>query len=201
MGATIAPTMRQQAHQQLSDYLDLFPAERQRLQALRLQLDEDPHDPLSRANMRGHVTTSAIVLDAAGARVLMIQHRIIGRWLQPGGHYEPGQSLWDSACREVREETGLQSLRAHPLWPAAVPLDIDSHAIAANPRKGEGAHWHHDYAYLLQAADDDAAEALQAQEQEVAGVAWWPLPQLAGQGEARFDAVLAKLKALGLDAG
>ncbi len=194
--------MRQQAHQQLRDYLDLFPAERQRLQALSLQLDEDPQDPLSRANMRGHVTTSAIVLDAASARVLMIQHRIIGRWLQPGGHYEPGQSLWDSACREVREETGLQSLRAHPLWAAAVPLDIDSHAIAANPRKGEGAHWHHDYAYLLQAdGDDAAAEALQAQEQEVDGVAWWPLAQLAGQGEPRFDAVLAKLKALGLSAG
>lgn len=190
--------MRQQARQQLSDYFELFPAERQRLQALRLQLDEDQDDPLSRANMRGHVTTSAIVLDAASARVLMIQHRIIGRWLQPGGHHEPGQGLWESACREVREETGVVSLRAHPLWPAAVPLDIDSHAIAANPRKGEGAHWHHDYAYLLQA---DAGEALQAQPQEVSGVAWWPLQQLAGQREARFDAVLAKLKALGLVAG
>lgn len=191
-------TMRSQAQHQLEHYLRHFPAEAQRLRALRQQLQEDAAEPLSRANMRGHVTTSAIVLDASSTRVLMIRHRIIGRWLQPGGHAEPGQALWDSACREVREETGLQTLRAHPLWPEPLPLDIDSHAIAPNPAKGEGAHWHHDYAYLLQA---DASEALQAQEDEVSGVAWWPLPMLAGQGEPRFDAVLAKLKALGLDAG
>lgn len=191
-------TMRTQAQHQLDHYLSCFPDEDRRLLALRQQLQEDAADPLSRTNMRGHVTTSAIVLDASSTRVLMIRHCVIGRWLQPGGHAEPGQALWDSACREVREETGLQTLRAHPLWPEPLPLDIDSHAIAANPAKGEGAHWHHDYAYLLQA---DAGEALQAQEDEVSGVAWWPLAMLAGQGEPRFDAVLTKLKALGLEAG
>jgi len=190
---------RAQAQQQLERYLQRFPGEAQRLDALRLQLDEDAGDPLSRANMRGHVTTSALVLDATLQHLLMIHHRVIGRWLQPGGHYESGGSgagLWDSALREVAEETGLdlQILQAHPGFGSALPLDIDSHAIAANPRKGEEAHWHHDYAYLVIAPMD---QALAPQLDEVAGVAWRPLASLDHAGEARFRGLAAKLAALG----
>lgn len=193
---------RAQARQQLALYLQRFPAEAQRLSALRAQLDEDPGDPLSRANMRGHVTTSALVLDPTLQHMLMIHHRLIGRWLQPGGHYESGESgageagLWDSALREVAEETGLAlaALQPHPVFGAALPLDIDSHAIAANPRKGEGAHWHHDYAYLVIAP---MGQALAPQLDEVAGVAWRPLAALGDSGEARFRGLAAKLAALG----
>lgn len=186
---------RQEARQQLALYLQRFPAEAERLAALRAQLDEDPGDPLARANMRGHVTTSALVLDPTLTHTLLIQHRVIGRWLQPGGHHEAGQGLWDSALREVAEETGETRLSAHPAWGQALPLDIDSHAIAANPKKGEGAHWHHDYAYLVIAPHEP--DRLRAQLEEVHGAAWWPLAEfLAGSSEPRFRGLAAKLAAL-----
>ena len=192
---------RREVRQQLALYLRRFPAEAQRLTALRAQLDEDAGDPLSRANMRGHVTTSALVLDPTLSHTLLIHHRVIGRWLQPGGHYEAGgaagQSLWASALREVAEETGLDAATAlspHPAWGQALPLDIDSHAIAANPAKGEGAHWHHDYAYLVIAPL--RPQDLTPQLAEVHGAAWRPLAELAASAEPRFRGLAAKLQAL-----
>ncbi|WP_249937398.1 NUDIX hydrolase [Roseateles sp. DAIF2] len=186
--------MREEARRQLALYLARFPAESERLAALQAQLDEDAGDPLSRANMRGHVTTSALVLDPSLTHTLLIHHRVIGRWLQPGGHYEAGQGLWESALREVAEETGVTRLAAHPVWGAALPLDIDSHPIAANPNKGEGEHWHHDYAYLVIAPM--TGQDLAPQLAEVHGAAWRPLAELADSGEARFRGLAGKLKEL-----
>ena len=182
--------MRAEARLQLTAYLQRFPAEADRLAALRAQFAEDPGDLFSRANMRGHITTSAFVLDPGLQQILMIHHRTLNRWLQPGGHHEAGQGLWESAMREAMEETGVAALAAHPNFGALMPLDIDSHAIPANPRKAEAAHWHHDYAYLMIAPLD---VALRPQLDEVNGVAWQRLDALAD--EPRFRAVALKLAA------
>jgi 8-oxo-dGTP pyrophosphatase MutT (NUDIX family) len=139
-----------------------------------------------RRTLPGHVTTSAIVLDPAAEHVLLVFHRALGRWLQPGGHWEsdpdfpaadPAFSpLAASAAREVREETGIASLVLHA-WHAgsAVPVDVDTHAIPANPRKGEPAHVHFDVRFAFVAPPD---ALLQAQEDEVSGVAWKPFGDL-----------------------
>lgn len=44
------------------------------------------------------------------AEILMIQDRL-GRWTIPKGHVEPGESLEQTAIREVAEETGMTHLR------------------------------------------------------------------------------------------
>lgn len=183
-------SQRAEAAGQLARYLARYPDEAARLAALAAQLAEDAGDVFGRANMRGHITTSAIVLDASLTQVLLIHHKTLDRWLQPGGHYEAPGSLWDSALREVAEETGLRGLRAHPAL-QGLPLDIDSHAIPANPRRQEGAHWHHDYAYLALAAA--APQALSAQLDEVHEAAWRPLAQLAGLPNDRLHRVARKL--------
>ncbi len=189
----VIPPQRSAARQQLSAYLQRHPAEAGRLAALQRQFDEDPGDLFSRANMRGHITTSAFVLDPGLQQILLIHHGTLKRWLQPGGHHEAGQSLWESALREVMEETGVAALSAYPNFGSALPLDIDSHAIPANPRKGELAHWHHDYAYLTIAPLD---AVLRPQLDEVSGVAWRPLASLDAAGEARWRSLLSKLDAL-----
>jgi 8-oxo-dGTP pyrophosphatase MutT (NUDIX family) len=45
-----------------------------------------------------------------GLQILMIQDRL-GRWTIPKGHVEEGESLEQTAVREVAEETGLTHLR------------------------------------------------------------------------------------------
>lgn len=188
--------MRDAALHELSRYLAHFPDEAQRLAALRDQLlDPTGEDIFARSTMRGHITASALVLSADHRSLLLIHHRVIGRWLQPGGHVEPGQDLWASACREVAEETGVSAIERLALGPfGAIPIDIDTHAIAANTRKGEGAHWHHDFLYLARA---EANAALQAQLDEVHAVQWAPLSWLTENPEERWQLIAAKLQTLG----
>jgi len=49
-------------------------------------------------------------IKAGGVQILMIQDRL-GRWTIPKGHVEPGESIQQTALREVAEETGLSNLR------------------------------------------------------------------------------------------
>ena len=104
-----------------------------------------PEDPLARDNPVGHVTASAVVARPGGEAFLLVFHRKLGRWLQPGGHVEhEDASAFDAAVREAREETGIQDFEA-PLEREI--LDVDVHQIPA--RKNEPAHHHFDVRFLL----------------------------------------------------
>jgi len=118
-------------------------------------VDRHP-DPFDRRIAEGHLTGSAFVLDAAGLRVLLLYHRKLRRWLQPGGHADRGERTGESvALREAREETGLRGLVLHPAAPR--PLDVDVHAIPARP--GEPAHEHLDLRYLVLAGEGEIVPA------------------------------------------
>ena len=108
-------------------------------------LDRHP-DPFDRDILEGHFTGSAVVVSATGDRVLLLHHRKLDRWLQPGGHAEPGEREGAMvALREAREETGIEGLILHPAAPR--PLDVDVHPIPA--RGDEPAHRHLDLRYLV----------------------------------------------------
>jgi 8-oxo-dGTP diphosphatase len=54
------------------------------------------------------------VFDADLTQVLLVRHPWRG-WVPPGGKVEPGETPREAACREVREETGLEAeLLARP---------------------------------------------------------------------------------------
>jgi 8-oxo-dGTP pyrophosphatase MutT (NUDIX family) len=92
-----------------------------------------------------HVTGSAVVVGPRGTVLHM--HKRLRRWLQPGGHVEPGEGPWDAAWRESREETGLAVV--HPSGGPRL-IHVDVHGAA------EG-HTHLDLRYLLLAPDRDPA--------------------------------------------
>lgn len=162
---------------------------REHLALLRWQIAER-HALDGRDTFPGHVTTSAIVLSPDHMQILLIDHVVIGRWLQPGGHYEPAEFFHQSAAREALEETAVAGLALHP-WHRGgdLPFAIDSHDVPGKPARGEPAHIHHDLQYLFLA---DPALPLVAQEEEVHAAAWKPiaaLDEIAPRAFARLASV------------
>ncbi len=131
--------------------------------------------PFDRAIAEGHLTGSALVVAEDGSAVLLLRHRKLQRWLQPGGHAESGELRGeDVALREAREETGLDELRLHPAAPR--PLDVDVHAIPARP--GEPAHQHLDLRYLVLAPAGAAHARCQDETDDLRWFSWDELPGL-----------------------
>jgi 8-oxo-dGTP pyrophosphatase MutT (NUDIX family) len=118
----------------------------------------EPDEALfSRKNFAGHITGSGFVLSRS-ARVLLIHHWALDRFLQPGGHVDEGETPLEAAQREIAEETGITQLSHVPFFDdALVPMDIDSHPIPAKPKRGEPAHVHHDFRYLFRYTGDEDA--------------------------------------------
>jgi 8-oxo-dGTP pyrophosphatase MutT (NUDIX family) len=100
----------------------------------------DAHpDALVRQCAEGHLTGSAMVVDPATRRVVLLLHRKLGRWLQPGGHADGDANLPAVALREASEETGIAGLRV--VTPA---VDVDVHEVGPPP-----SHLHLDVRYLV----------------------------------------------------
>lgn len=146
-----------------------------------------------RKSMAGHCTSSMLVLSSDHEQALLIHHKVYGTWIPPGGHFEADSaSLYESAVRELREETGLTEFNGL-LWDDFL-LDIDTHAIPERREKGEGAHWHYDFMYVAEAPRDFQ---LVPQESEVKGVEWRSLSDLAQDSIERNRRLVHKLKLLG----
>ena len=86
---------------------------------------------------RVHVTAAGIVVSELG--IVLLHHKRLGIWVQPGGHIEAGESPQQAALRESREETGLPI--RHPSGGARL-VHIDAH-------DGGRGHRHYDFRYVL----------------------------------------------------
>ena len=106
-------------------------------------LSEKLENTLKLNQSKFHLTASGIVI--IDDSVLLIFHRYIKEWFQPGGHIDDGEFPHIAAQREVLEETGWHTA----LLGDDVPVDIDIHLIPENPIKAEPEHWHIDCAFLL----------------------------------------------------
>jgi 8-oxo-dGTP pyrophosphatase MutT (NUDIX family) len=134
-----------------------------------IQFAEARADCLHRACLTGHFTGSAWIVDASRRWTLLVHHRQLGRWLQPGGHADGEPDLRAVAWREAHEETGLVGLR---LLGDAV-FDFDRHLI---PMRGATpAHHHYDLRFAFEA---DRGEPVVVSD-ESHEVAWLELDRVA----------------------
>jgi len=120
---------------------------------------------LTRQQAPAHLTASAAVLSPDARYTCLVMHHKLGLWVQPGGHFEPGdESAAAAAGREVLEETGLSG-RVMP-----VPAQLSRHPAPCAPGVVD---WHLDIQHILVAerttprASDETPE-----------VAWWPVQEL-----------------------
>lgn len=131
-------------------------------------IDAHPSDAHLRSQLAGHLTASAIVLDASGERVLLTHHKKLRRWLQLGGHCDGDANLPAAALREASEESGIEGLAIDP-----TPIDVDIHVIPA--RKDEPEHLHLDTRFVVW-APRGAVERISAESIELA---WFTRAELA----------------------
>ncbi|MGC1213724.1 MAG: NUDIX hydrolase [Micromonospora sp.] len=144
---------------------------------------------MSRSHRAGHVTASALVLDATGERVLLCLHGKFRKWVQLGGHCEPGDpTLAAAALREATEESGIDGLVVDP-----VPIDVDIHPVAC-----QGGSLHYDVRFAVLAP----AGAVERVSDESEALGWFPpdrLPEPLADGTVQL--VAPALAALARRAG
>ncbi|MCP4836033.1 MAG: NUDIX hydrolase [Phycisphaera sp.] len=137
----------------------------------------------------GHFTASAFVLSPDGGSLLLILHRTLGLWLQPGGHVESDdEDIFAAARREAVEETGVEELESVSL--GGPLLDLDIHPIPANGKRNEPAHEHFDVRILLRAKTWDLFAGSDAEDAR-----WVPLGEVEDAGTD--DSVLRAVRRVG----
>lgn len=132
----------------LSSYTTGFPEEQPFIDRF-LQLLEQPRC-FHRDHLPGHITGSAWIVNPERTRTLMVHHGFLKRWLQPGGHADGEEDVFNVALREAQEETGVTRFD----FPTKSFFDIDIHPIPA--RNDFPAHDHYDIRFLLEASDTEA---------------------------------------------
>lgn len=131
-------------------------------------IDAHP-DALHRSCTEGHLTGSALVVDPASERILLLLHAKVQRWLQPGGHADGDANLAAVALREAHEETGIDGLAVDP-----DPIDLDVHRFRS-ARRDEPDHDHLDVRFLVVAPEGARAEI----NHESEGARWVSFDELA----------------------
>ncbi|HCK40876.1 MAG TPA: NUDIX hydrolase [Planctomycetaceae bacterium] len=136
----------------LRRYSSRYPDEAEMLARIRHLVESAP-DCFQRTCRPGHITGSAWVLSHDRTKCLLLHHRKLDRWLQPGGHADGQTEIQQVALREAEEESGLTQLALLGDCQDLVPLDIDVHKIPARfdaaGNMTEDAHEHHDIRFLV----------------------------------------------------
>lgn len=123
-------------------------------------------DCFERSLLPGHVTASGWVLSRDKGSVLLMHHRKLDRWFQPGGHCDGDPDVQAVAEKEVLEETGIGNLQ---LLQSGI-FDIDVHLIPAN--RDVPAHFHYDVRFAF-GINADQHIVLNSESKDVQ---WIPLP-------------------------
>ena len=121
----------------------------------------------------GHFTGSAWLVSADGERALLLHHRKLDLWLQPGGHADGDGDLAGVALREAEEETGLSGLRLE-----GGVFDLDRHVSPA--RGDEPEHFHYDVRFVVRAGGDEAFTV----SEESHALKWLPVREIASDPHA-----------------
>ncbi|MFI7063289.1 NUDIX hydrolase [Kribbella sp. NPDC050124] len=141
--------------------------EQEALRAHYLRHLSEHADGMWRSCRPEHVTSSALVIDASGSRVLLTLHKTVGQWLQLGGHCEAGDTtLAGAALREATEESGLTGLSIDPS-----PIQLSRHQLLAGGCAGA---YHLDVQFLVTAT----GATNYVVSEEAHDLAWFPIEAL-----------------------
>jgi len=131
----------------LAQYLKDFPNELILVDSFLDFLDKQTN-AYSRQCSIGHVTASAIILNQDLTQVVLMEHKKLSKWLQPGGHADGDTDLERVARKEAFEEVGLKNLLPEKN-PSVIGLSI--HTI---PQRNEiPEHLHYDVRFAFRSLE------------------------------------------------
>jgi len=110
---------------------------------------EQHEDCFYRELMPAHVTGSAWVVNPDRSRALLMHHKKLDQWFQPGGHADGDADIVRVALKETEEETGISA--EHIKLVDGSIFDVDIHTIA--PYGNDPQHEHIDVRFLLEIDD------------------------------------------------
>lgn len=123
-------------------------------------------------NIEKHFCVSVYVYDKTNKKFLLVHHKKMGVWVQPGGHVELNESPEEAAIREVYEETGinvnLEGERKPRNCDYILPLAIQKNEINEN-------HIHMDFVYVAYANNEND---IVLNKTESLGINWFSLEEI-----------------------
>ena len=139
-----------------------------------------------------HMTASAWTVNEDFTKAVMAYHNIYDSWSWLGGHADGDEDLLRVALREVREESGIRTVR-----PASEEIfSLEALTVDGHVKRGEyvSSHIHLNVTYLIIA---DEEEMTHMREGENSGVRWFSLDDaVAASSEPWFrDHIYSKLNA------
>ena len=118
-----------------------------------------------------HFTASAWIVDKERKHTLLIFHKKLQMWIQPGGHADGETTLSAVAFKEAKEETGLKSIHL-------ISEDIFDFDITPIPAfKDSPAHSHLDARYVIEA---DINEPI-TESDETSGAKWFVIKNISSE--------------------
>ncbi len=125
-----------------------------------------------------HLVAYAAVVDLRAQHCLLVDHRLAGLWLPPGGHVELDELPVTTVFRESVEELGVEvrlvsGLSSNPLFVTqATTVGTDAGHIDVS---------------LWYACEIEPGAELRPDEREFHGVRWWPFAEILAADPARLD--------------
>ena len=169
----------------LKEYKTSFPEEETFIPRF-ISLLTNFHTCFSRSLTTGHMTASAWIVSRKGDKALLVHHKKLNKWLQPGGHADGMENLRKVAMKEAVEETGLKSL----MYKGNGIFDIDIHMIPDH--KQIPAHFHYDIRFLL-VADGNETPAVSDESHEVRWIFMEKIPFYT-KGNRSIERMIRKAK-------
>ena len=135
-------------------------------------------DTFYRHHLPAHVSASTWVVNPARSAVLLMHHRKLDRWLQPGGHADGDTDMRMVALKECSEETSVDLDHIRLLKDGIFDVDIHS---TQEPHADAQEHHHIDIRYLVEIDDRIPVPG----NEESFELRWVPIPLVARLSNSR----------------
>lgn len=133
--------------------------------------------------MEKHFCVSCYVYDEERQKFLMVKHKKLGKWLQPGGHIEENEDPEEACKREVFEETKIKiELKGNRFIrneDYIVPLALQKNEI-------NNEHIHMDFVYY---ATLKGSNEITNQPEENTDAGWFSLEEILDENFDTYDDV------------